>query len=184
MAGRNVFLSFHQADANEVEQFAATHRAYFNDIRTVGVRDVDTDIPVKGDSGNAEYVIQRIRGKYIAGTSCTIVLIGRCTWARRFVDWEVAATLRNNVNDPRGALIAVQLPSAAMNNWIHLPEKVKMNIAWDANQNQSGYGRFYAHPPDGVTLETWVEQAIHRRNTMAPTVGSAGDLRKRSAECP
>ena len=61
--------------------------------------------------------MRRIRERKITGTSCTVVLIGKCTWARRYADWEIAATLRNNTNDPRGGLIAVQLPSAQQNDW-------------------------------------------------------------------
>jgi hypothetical protein len=65
----------------------------------------------------------------IAGTSCTVVLIGKCTWARRYVDWEIAATLRNFDDSARGGLIAVQLPSAEAHGWSKLPPGLEMNVS-------------------------------------------------------
>jgi hypothetical protein len=37
--------------------------------------------------------MQRIRDKHITGTSCTIVLCGSLTPWRKYVDWEIKATL-------------------------------------------------------------------------------------------
>ncbi len=61
--------------------------------------------------------MSQIRQKAIAGTSCTVVLVGKCTWARRYVDWEIAAGLRNFDDSARGGLIGVQLPSAQQHGW-------------------------------------------------------------------
>ncbi|WP_372493341.1 TIR domain-containing protein [Janibacter melonis] len=38
--------------------------------------------------------MDRIRTKYLGDSSVTIVLVGSCTWARRYVDWEVYSSLR------------------------------------------------------------------------------------------
>src|SRR5262249_14958751 len=45
------------------------------------------------DSDDADYIRWRLSEKHITNTSCTIVLVGRNTWGRRFVDWEIDATL-------------------------------------------------------------------------------------------
>lgn len=184
MTQRNVFISFHQGDADEVDNWVSTYARYFNDVRTLGVSDADTGIHDSVDSEDFEYVMRRIREKYISGTSCTIVLIGQCTWARRYVDWEVAATLRNHRNDPRGGLIAVQLPSASMNGWKRLPDRIESNIQWDGSNRQSGYARFLVPPENGGTLQGRVEDAVARRDSLEPASGSTSNLRKRSASCP
>ena len=51
--------------------------------------------------------MRRIREEFITGTSCTIVLCGAETAQRKFVDWEIKATL-----DKEHALIGAALPSA------------------------------------------------------------------------
>src|SRR5438445_79347 len=105
MPTRNVFVTYHHADQTYVDSLLAAVEPWFNDICAVGVSDGDDFI----DSEDTDYVLRRIREKYIRGTSATIALIGSCTWARRYVDWEIAATLRDNPTDPRGGLLAVQL---------------------------------------------------------------------------
>ena len=46
------------------------------------------------ESDVVEYIMRRIRENYVTGSSCTIVLVGRDTWARKYVDWEIDATLQ------------------------------------------------------------------------------------------
>jgi hypothetical protein len=58
------------------------------------------------DSVDTNYVMRRIRENYITGSSCTIVLVGKETWGRKYVDWEIEATL-----DKDHGVIGVQLPS-------------------------------------------------------------------------
>ena len=46
---------------------------------------------------------------YLSNTTVTIVLIGECTKARKYVDWEIASTLRN---DP-----GLQRPEWPLGGW-------------------------------------------------------------------
>ena len=41
------------------------------------------------DIDNTDYVMRRIRELYLKDSTVTIVLIGKCTWARRSIDWEI-----------------------------------------------------------------------------------------------
>jgi Thoeris protein ThsB, TIR-like domain len=45
------------------------------------------------DSDDVEYIMRSLRENHISGTSCTIVLCGAETRWRKFVDWEIDATL-------------------------------------------------------------------------------------------
>lgn len=179
---RRIFLSFHQRDEYEVSVFCKRYEQFFADIRTLGVSNEGDEYAETINSGDSDYVMRKIREDYIAGTSCTIVAIGKCTWARRYIDWEIAATLRNNKNDPRGGLIAVQLPSAAENGWLTLPPRLERNVVREEGKDV-GYARFYAPPPSDATLAKWVEAAIERRDSMGPVEGSTSDLRVSSSPC-
>ena len=92
MPTRRVFVTYHHADQAEVMRFIDRFASAFHEMRAIGVSDEDEFI----DSSDTDYVLRRIREKYVKGTSATIALLGTCTWARRYVDWEIAATLRNN----------------------------------------------------------------------------------------
>ena len=77
------------------------------------------------DSDNLDYVIQRIRDNYITDSSCTIVLVGKETCDRKYVDWEIKATL-----DKEHGLIGVCLPNAprTAENKIIVPDRLHDNI--------------------------------------------------------
>jgi Thoeris protein ThsB, TIR-like domain len=82
---------------------------------------VDRDI----DSTNTDYVIRNIRENYITGTSCTIVLCGAQTPSRKFVDWEIKATL-----DKGHGLIGINLPTNPIHNGKYtVPSRLHDNIA-------------------------------------------------------
>ena len=106
MVKRNVFLTYHHADQAEAEQFVTSFQRSFNEMRVLGVSDDDAI-----DRDATDYVLRAIREKYVTGTSATIALIGSCTWARKYVDWELAATLRNNPTDPRGGFSRSNSPA-------------------------------------------------------------------------
>ena len=180
MVKRNVFVTYHHADQEEVYDFVARYGGWFNSIRVLGVSDNDDYV----DSDNTDYVLRRIREKYISGTSASMALIGKCSWARKYVDWEVAATLRNNPNDPRGALLAVQLPSIDGRNDVTLPNRLAMNRQYDSNMYQElGYASYHRYPRSGSSLAQWVEDAIVRRDNREPVPGSTSNLRQRNSPC-
>lgn len=123
------------------------------------------------DSANSEYVIRRIREDYIVGTSCTIVLCGAGTSWRKFVDWEIKATL-----DKCHALIGVNLPSNPRNlsGSVYVPDRLKDNI-------DSGYalwmewGSLIANVPG--ELKSWIERAKLQPSVL---IRNARPLRERN----
>ncbi|HMJ35408.1 MAG TPA: TIR domain-containing protein [Baekduia sp.] len=179
---RNVFLSFHQADELEANVWCRRFSPYFNEIRTLGLDELGDEFAERINSGDSDYVMRQIRKKKIAGTSCTVVLIGKCTWARRYVDWEIAATLRDFGESARGGLIAVQLPSAQDHGWSQLPPRLELNLD-SGDGTDAGYARFYAPAPSDDTIAEWVEAAVARRDSLEPTTGSTSDLMKNNRTC-
>lgn len=114
-----VFVSYHHGrDQNYYDTFS---RVYHNTYESI----YDNSLERQIDSDNVDYVIQRIRDNYITGTSCTIVLVGANTWGRKYVDWEIKATL-----DKEHGLIGVYLPTAprAANGSITVPERLHDNV--------------------------------------------------------
>jgi hypothetical protein len=131
---RKCFLSYHAADADEVEDFITSYGDVFI-ARVIGVTDEDDFI----DSDDDDYVFDRIRDRYLADSTVTIGLVGKCTWARRYVDWEVYSSLRSDKNNRRNGLLAITLPSAANYSGKKLPPRIDDNVEDD---QEKGYARW------------------------------------------
>jgi Thoeris protein ThsB, TIR-like domain len=101
------FVSFHHDDETEVEKFIEDFEEIFIP-RVLGVSDEDDFI----DSDDTGYVMDQIREKYLTDSTVTIVLVGKCSWARRYVDWEVYSTLRNDKKNRRSGLLTTQKSSS------------------------------------------------------------------------
>jgi hypothetical protein len=121
-----VFVSYHHAnDQRYADRFTSVFHEQYE-----AVTDRSLDEPL--DSQNPDYIYQQIRDNYISGTSCTVVLCGAQSMNRKFIDWEIKATL-----DKRHGLLGVALPTASrnMNGNIIVPDRLHANI-------QSGYAHW------------------------------------------
>lgn len=116
-----VFVSYHHG--GDRGYYQAFSNAFHDRHDVIYDNSVEREI----DSEDQEYVIRRIRENFITGSSCTIVLVGRDTWGRKYVDWEIKATL-----DKGHGLIGVFLPTAARvpndNTKILVPARLHDNI--------------------------------------------------------
>ncbi|MDJ1370287.1 TIR domain-containing protein [Gulosibacter molinativorax] len=180
---RKIFISFHQADEIQANIWIRRFSQYFSEIRSLGLHELGDDFTEHIESGDSEYVMRRIREDKIAGTSCTVVLLGQCTWARRYVDWEIAATLRNFTDSQRGGLIGVQLPGTQNLAMPKLPPRLALNLAQEDGVD-TGYARVYPPAPSDGTIVRWVDDAVARRNDMDPATGSTSDLMINNRSCP
>ena len=102
---RKVFVSYHhQEDQEYKERFVGVMNDYMVD-RSVDTGDiVAQDLPV-------DEIRRRIRDEYIAEATVTVVLIGRCTWRRKHVDWEISASLMDTPHNDRCGLLGIRLPT-------------------------------------------------------------------------
>ena len=101
---RKVFISYYHGDQDEVNQFVSDFTSVLIP-KTVGVTDRDFDV----DSNDPQYIMRKIREKKLEDSTVTIVLVGNCTLSRRYVDWEVRASLQQGQTLPN-SLIAINLP--------------------------------------------------------------------------
>ena len=84
---RKVFVSYHHGgDQAYYDEFSS----FFHD-QYEAVRDNSLERLVQSD--DTEYVMRQIREQYITGTSCSIILIGAQSHERKYLDWEIKATL-------------------------------------------------------------------------------------------
>jgi hypothetical protein len=107
----------HRGDQQYYDHFARHFAKTYE-----AVRDNSLDREIQSD--DVEYVMRQIRENYVSGSSCTIVLCGQMTPYRKFVDWEIDATLQR-----QHGLIGVKLPTLAIvNNGCAKPARLQDNI--------------------------------------------------------
>jgi|GEM_PF-965833 len=77
------------------------------------------------DSDDNDYIKHRIRDEFITRTSCTIVLVGPTSYQRKYLDWEIKATL-----DKGHGLIGIQLPNVIpeYNGSVRVPPRLNAHI--------------------------------------------------------
>lgn len=161
-----VFVSYHHR--GDQAYYDAFSRAFHDTYDVI----YDNSLERRVDSDNVDYVMRQIRENYITGSSCTIVLVGEKTWGRKYVDWEIKATL-----DKGHGLIGVQLPTAVRNpsnNNIIVPDRLFDNI-------QSGFAlwlSWQAITADAAQLERYIADAKSRS---AKLIVNTRDRRLRNA---
>ncbi|WP_372013896.1 TIR domain-containing protein [Tistrella mobilis] len=157
---RRIFVSYHHGgDQVYYDEFSRQ----FHDIHEI-VTDNSLERPI--DSNNPEYVMRRIRENHIQGTSCTIVLVGRETHARKYVDWEIKATL-----DKRHGLIGIQLPTA----WgaACMPDRLADNV----NSGYAVYGTWAEITASAAACQNMIEAANARDKQL---IANTRPLRQRN----
>jgi hypothetical protein len=168
------FISYHGADIDAVTDFVDD----FNDVfipRVVGVSDSDHfRDPV--NSTDEEYIKVQIAKKYLSDTTVTILYVGGCTWARKYVDWELSSSLRNDPVNRRNGLLAITpsdrthntLPARFMDNW---------------SNDDRLYARYYYYPTSESSLRTYIEDAFQGRTQRANLLNNSRALRKINSAC-
>lgn len=172
---RKVFISYYHGDQVAVNKFVQD----FSDVfipKTVGVKDGDFDF----DSTNPQYIMRKIREMKLEDSTVTIVLVGACTHSRRYVDWEVKASLQQGSTLPNG-LIAINLPY--MGSEGALPQRALDNISRDIKGNDEGYARYYVYPSSKQELYNWIEDAYAARITRAKLIKNSNDMMRYNAKC-
>jgi hypothetical protein len=169
------FLSYHHDDAAEVEEFVNK----FEDVfipKVIGTSDQFGDLI---DSYDDDYVMDRIREKYLTDSTVTIVFNGKCTSTRKFIDWEIYSSLRNDSKNKRNGLVAIQLKSNTSPG-APLPSRFALNRGAEGTET---YARYWVYPASASTLKAWIEDAFQARETRAKWVKLGGTRVKFNSAC-
>ena len=181
------FISFHSAD-NYYKNFVETQWAeQFHGFVSRSVRDGDikTNLPT-------EYTRQLIRDNFISDATITLVLVGKGTWRRKHVDWEIASSLRATKNNSRTGLLGVLLPTYSVHtpqmmftssfrrtenggfyNPYTIPPRLHDNI-------ECGFAKIYSWSNSPYHLRQWIHDAFQRRKNSLPNNKRDGYRNNRS----
>ena len=171
-----VFISYHHADQNKVVEFLNT----FDEERDVFIARALEMSQAIIDSNDTAYVMRRIREQYLGRSTVTIVMIGKCAWARRYVDWEIQASLRHGRTVTPNGLLGIVLPSAGKNP--SPPNRLDLNLK--GKNSDEGYARWIWYPQRKDTLANWIEDAFGARTSRAHLIENPRERFKYNRACP
>lgn len=139
MAKRKVFISYYHKDEQKVvddfvQEFSEEYEVF-----------TDESLDRAADSEDAEYLNQVCRDA-IDGTSVSIVMIGKQTGCRKFVDWEIKHTLFSE-----HGLVGISRRGLADSDAC-LPKRLVDN-------RKSGYAEWYRYPTSPSSLKTMLDEA-------------------------
>lgn len=166
---RKCFISYHHADQAEVSAFVRDFDHSYDAFISRGLGQEMTDEII--NSTDVDYVMRRIRERFLRDSTVTLVMLGRCTWARRYVDWEIQASLRRGVSLIPNGLLAIKLPSFIEGT--PFPERLDANLASGTDQANGMMFRYAAHmsyPSSLSALSEAIEGAYQRRTTHANNI--------------
>ena len=171
-----VFVSFHSDDQRYKDKFVGMLGDRIVD-RSVGGGDIAKGL-------KAAEINRQIRDDFIADATVTVVLIGRCTWQRKYVDWEIGASLTDTKHNDRCGLLGILLPSHPnYGKGSYDPRLTPPRLA----RNLDGEDSFAAlcdWTGDEAKLVEWIDWAFLRRNRDPPPDNSYTHFaRNRTTEC-
>ena len=156
-----VFVSYyHREDQKYRNQF----EFLFSDIHDIMVSESveigDIDLNLK-----TETIRQKIRDEYLRDSTVTVVLVGKHTWQRKYVDWEIGSSIRQTEYNSRSGLLGILLPTYTRppdnpNNYYGhtIPPRLNDNI-------ECGYAKIYNWSNDPYTVQSSIHEAFERRQS-------------------
>ncbi|MCE7518230.1 TIR domain-containing protein [Halomonas titanicae] len=176
---RKCFITYHHADQDEVSQFVRTFDHVKDAFIARGLGREMSDNIIQ--STNTDYVMNQIRQLYLGNSTVTLVMLGKCTWARRYVDWEIQSSLRQGeITTPNG-LVAIKLPSFEKDQKI-LPERLSNNLLQNGS-HEDCYARCIEYPRTTEQLVNAIEAAYQRRTTHRKWIVNPRDRMSYNRKC-
>src|SRR5207248_938770 len=112
----------------------------------------------------------------------TVVLVGTCTYSRRYIDWELKASLQRGSMTPNG-VVGFLLASAHNHNhqlYPFLPDRLAANYRYLDNTT---YARYWFTPDTKDQMRECIETAYNSRTTLADNIINPNEMMKYNVTC-
>lgn len=139
-----IFVSYHHANDQAKADYLRTE---YDENNTLLDRSLDEAYEYMTDDG----ILEAIRTEHLKDSTVTIVLIGSETANRKWVDWEIYASLRPYGERSRNGLLGIYLPTAEK-----APARLQDNI-------DSGYAVTMKWENISWQLDSKIDEAYNNR---------------------
>lgn len=139
-----VFVSYHHANDQKKADYLRTAYGENNTL-------LDRSLSEAYDDMTDDEILAAIRQEHLKDSTVTIVLIGSETAHRKWIDWEIYASLRPYGSRSRNGLLGIFLPTAG-----ETPMRLQDNI-------DSGYAVTMKWENISWQLESKIDEAYNNR---------------------
>ena len=171
-----IFISYHHVnDQYYKEELEKIYCKMINNCISKSVKDGDIN-----DNLPDEKIRKIIRDNYLKDSSITVVLVGKETWKRKHVDWEIYSSLYDGVKNKRNGLIGVLLPSYNWAEGMEINEFIKncLKLKKTDDNNEyfpynipprlydnikTGYAKIYTWNNFIINFEQYIHEAYLRK---------------------
>jgi len=161
MNRHRVFISYHHGnDQAYKDHFIKLFDNYYDIFIDGSVADGDIS-----DDIHTETIRQKIRDEYLRDTSVTLVLIGKETWKRKHVDWEISSSIRNTQLNPRSGLLGIFLPTYPFIGDHYNPYTIPPRLYDNVKCN---FTKLYKWNTDPNVVQAWIDRAFEDKNKIDP----------------
>ena len=147
--------------------------------KSVEEHDIDTRLMT-------DTIRQKIRDEFIADATVTVVLIGRCTWQRKHIDWEIGSSLRDTRRNSRCGLLGILLPTHYDYDRPNYSGKLIPPRLHDNCVGKDTFAAIYdwPNPWNATSVQNWIHNAYERRLSMPYPVNNRPQFRhNRTGDC-
>jgi len=171
-----VFVSYHHAnDQWDRERFEGLFSDYFGIMITRSVQIGDINPLLSTDT-----IRQKIRDEYLRDSTVTVVLIGKETWKRKHVDWEIGSSIRQTIRSSRSGLLGIFLPDHPdFDRDKYYPYIIPPRLHYNVD---CGYAAVYDWSNDPATVGAWIQAAFDRRFNKDPDNSYSSFINNKSGE--
>ena len=139
-----VFISYYHHDDQYYKDRLMMLNDSFSLFEDWSVNDGDIDDTNMSD----EQIMQKIRTEYIKDATVLVLLCGKNTKHRKFIDWELHASMYNTEKNPKMGILVVNLPECK-NNVRAVTDREKEIVLPGGNWvSISGKAAFQSRYPD------------------------------------
>ena len=157
-----VFVSYYHE--NDQASRNCFERLFADVYDIMDSRSVKIDAIPKGLT--LDEVSRRIRDDYLSDSTVTVVLIGKDTWRRKHVDWEIAGTIRDTQANQRSGLLGILLPThTSYNRDEYNPYTIPPRLHYNL---ECGFAELYSWSESPDDVASWVDRAYRRRRMIIP----------------
>ena len=157
---RRVFVSYHhEEDQDYKDRFVRMMSDHIEDKSVSTGEIIDQGLPV-------DEIRLRIRDEYISDATVTVVLIGRCTWQRKHVDWEISASLIDTCHNDRCGLLGIRIPTHTdFRNAECNPRLIPPRLAYNCEGNDpfAVVHRWSGSENEVNRVRQWIDEASLRQ---------------------
>lgn len=140
-----VFVSYHHGNDQQKADYLRTHYGENNTF-------LDKSLDEAYENMSNDEILVAIRTEHLKDSTVTIVLVGSETANRKWIDWEIYASLRPYGDRTRNGLLAIMLPTAGK-----IPDRLQDNL-------DTGYAIKMNWSDISTKLEAKIDEAFNNRN--------------------